>query len=59
MQRMNDGLGKDPVLREGLYAISKLMADETLVAGRVEGGPKKEFPKGMLFDPSLSPELAR
>jgi len=60
VQSMNNGPGKDPVIREGLYAISKLMADETLVSGRVPERKKEEkaIPDGFVFDPSLSPELA-
>jgi len=56
VQRMNDGLGKDPVLREGFYAISKLMADETFVAGRADR-TKAGSPPGFVFDVEKSPEL--
>jgi hypothetical protein len=56
-QFMNSGPGKEAAVRKGLYAISKLLADETLVSGVVTQR-KQEIPKGFVFDPSLSPELA-
>lgn len=58
VKRMNEGPGKDPTIRKGLYAISKLIADETFVAGRVERA-KTGQTDGLVFDASKSPELSR
>ena len=59
VERMNSGPGKDPIIRAGLYAISKLFADETLVSGRVEPRKEKaESREGFVFDTSKSPELS-
>jgi hypothetical protein len=59
VQFMNNGPGKDPTVREGLLAISKMFADETLVSGKPPGKQKTEgtVPQGFVFDPSKSPEL--
>ena len=57
---MNSGPGKEAVVRQGLYAISKQFADETLVSGRVKvGAAKTENRPGFVFDTSKSPELAQ
>jgi len=59
VERMNAGPSKDPIIRAGLYAISKLFADETLVSGRVEPREKKpEDRPGFVFPTSKSPELS-
>ncbi len=57
VQVMNNGPGKDAVIREGLYAISKLIAEETFEKGRVEERNKTSIPSGFVFDVSKSPEL--
>jgi hypothetical protein len=56
VQFMNAGPGKNPVVRKGLYAISKLMTDETLVQGKAPSATPKPTP-GMVVDFSKSPEL--
>lgn len=59
VERMNNGPGKDPIIRAGLYAISKLFADETMVSGRVEQRKDQAEPRpGFVFDTSKSPELS-
>jgi hypothetical protein len=56
VQAMNAGPVKEPAIREGLYAISKLFADDTLVSGKVDRKSKETRPD-LLFDPSMAPEL--
>jgi hypothetical protein len=55
-QFMNAGAGRNPAVRKGLYAISKLMTDETLVQGKPPAAGVKPTP-GMVVDFSKSPEL--
>ena len=57
VQAMNSGPGKEPSIRKGLFEISKLLANETLVSGRVEQ-PKSQARPGFVVDFSKSPELA-
>lgn len=57
-QFMSAGPGKNPVIRKGLYAISKFFADDTLITGKAPP-PKAESTgsPGMVVDFSKSPEL--
>jgi hypothetical protein len=59
VQFFNSGPGKDPVIREGFLAISKLMADETLVSGKPPRRETATVRPGMVADFSKSPELAK
>ena len=56
--KFNSGPGKDPEIRAGLYEISKLFSEETLVAGRVAERQKTTARPGMVVDFGKSPELA-
>jgi hypothetical protein len=57
VQFMNAGPGKNPAVRKGLYAISKLLTDETLVSGKVPPPMDRNSTPGMVVDFTKSPEL--